>query len=278
MLDNKLQTNSKIAIIAGNGDLPKIIIKKLQEQQRAFLVILIKGEKSNQDFLDFDHKIIGFGEISRIINILKTEQIQELVFAGGVTKPSMSGMKVDIKGAVLLSKILGNKFFGDDNLLSTIIGFFEKEGFKIVAVNQVVDDLLAKSGVMGKVKPNLSAQSDIEIGKNALQIMSELDMGQAIVVQQKQIIAMEAVEGTDQLIKRSSNLQFSQGQKAVLVKMKKQNQNTKIDLPALGVQTIQNLADSGFCGVAVEANSCLIINQTAVISLADNLGLFIIGI
>jgi DUF1009 family protein len=270
--------NSKLAIIAGKGDLPKMIIKKCQEQSREFLVILINGEPSNVDFFGYNHHIIGFGEISKILGILKDNQIKELVFAGGVTKPSMAGMKVDAKGAVLISKILGNKFFGDDNLLSTIINFFEKEGFKIIGADQIIDDLLAGKGIFGNIKPSSEMLKDIEIGQNALQTMSDLDIGQAIVVQQKQIVGVEAIEGTDALIKRCADLQFKQGSKAVLVKMKKHNQNTKIDLPALGVETIKNLAKSGFSGVAVQAGSCLIINQKEVVKLADELGLFVVGV
>lgn len=267
----------KIAIVAGKGDLPKMIIKKCQEQNRQFIVILINGEASNASFLEHNHYIINFGEIAKVLEILKTNQIEELVFAGGITKPSMAGIKVDKKGAILLSKILGNKFFGDDNLLSTIINFFEKEGFRVVGADKIIDDLLAKKGVFGKIKPDAAMLQDIEIGKNALCVMSDLDIGQAIAVQQKQVIGVEAIEGTDELIKRCSNLQFKKGSRAVLVKMKKKNQNTKIDLPALGVKTIKNLADSGFCGVAVQADFCLIINQKEVVDLADELGLFVIG-
>lgn len=274
MQDNK----EKLAIIAGKGELPKMIIKKCQQQDREFLVILIENEPSNSDFTEFNPHIIGFGEISKALEILKTNNVKELVFAGGVTKPSMAGMKVDRKGAFLVSKILGNKFFGDNNLLSTIINFFEKEGFKVVGADQIIDDLVAKKGVLGSVKLSSEMQKDIEIGHHALEVMSDLDIGQSIVVQQKQIVGVEAIEGTDALIKRCKDLQFKQGSKMVLVKMKKQNQNTKIDLPALGVQTIENLANSGFAGVAVQANYCLIINQKEVIKLADEKGIFVIGI
>ena len=165
--------NPKLAIVAGKGDLPKMIIKKCQEQGREFIVILINGEPSNVDFLEYDHHIVGFSEVSRILNILKTNQIKELVFAGGVTKPSMSGIKADGKGAVLLTKILGNKFFGDDNLLSTIINFFEQEGFKVIGADKIIDDLLAQKGFMGNVKSDSAMQKDIEIG----QTFSEENIG-----------------------------------------------------------------------------------------------------
>ncbi|MFT6333075.1 MAG: DUF1009 family protein [Lentimonas sp.] len=274
----KNSKKTKLAIIAGKGDLPKMIIKKCQEEGREFVVILIKDEPSNVDFLEFNHHIIGFGEISKILGILKNNDVKELVFAGGVSKPSMSGMKVDKKGAVLVSKIVGNKLFGDNNLLSTIINFFEKSGFKVVGADKIIDDLVAKRGVLGKIKPSAAMQKDIEIGQNSLKVMSDLDIGQAIVVQQKQIVGVEAIEGTDALIKRCADLKLEKGEKPILVKMKKQNQSTKIDLPALGVQTIENLIESGFAGVVVQADFCLIINQKEVVKLADEKGIFLIGV
>jgi DUF1009 family protein len=221
MQDNK----NNLAIFAGKGDLPKMIIKKCQEQNRKFFVVLIRGEKSNDDFLDFPHQIIDFGIVNKTLAALKNNQIKEVVFAGGITKPSMANIKVDAKGAILISKILGNKLFGDDNLLSTIINFFNKEGFKVVGADEIIDDLLVKKGILGEIKPDEEFYKDIEIGKNALVVMSDLDIGQAIVVQQKQITGVEAIEGTDALIKRCKNLQFPDGRKAVLVKMKKQNRD-----------------------------------------------------
>lgn len=274
MQDNQ----GNLAIFAGKGDLPKMIIKKCQEQKRKFLVLLINGENSNADFMGFPHQIIDFGTVNKTLSVLKDHQIKELVFAGGITKPSMANIKVDSKGAVLISKILGNKLFGDDNLLSTIINFFNKEGFKVVGAEEIVDDLLAGAGVLGDIKPEKGFYEDITIGKNALDIMSDLDIGQAVAVQQKQIIGVEAIEGTDALIARCKNLQFPEGRKAVLIKMKKQNQSTKIDMPALGAATIENLYSAGFAGIAVQADSCLIINQKEVLRLANLYGLFVVGV
>ena len=275
---SKNSKKTKIAIIAGRGDLPKMLIKKCQEENREFFLVLIKGEESNKDFVKFEHTEINFGEISKILAILKEQKVKELVFVGGVSKPSMSGIKVDKKGAVLLSKIVGNKFFGDNNLLSTIINFFEKEGFKVVGADEVIDDLVAKKGVLGKVKPSAKNNKDIEMGVNALKLMSDLDIGQALAVQQGQIIGVEAIEGTDALINRCTKLQFPKGERAVLVKMKKQNQSTKIDLPAFGIETVNNLAKAGFAGVALQAGYCLIINQKEVLKAADAKGIFILGI
>ena len=267
-----------IAIIAGKGDLPKMLIKKCQEIGRQFLVILIAGELSNQEFLQFPHKIIEIGHISEVIKILRENNINELVFAGGIAKPSMANLKVDAKGAILMSKILGNKLFGDDNLLTTINNFFQKEGFKIIGAEEIIDDLLAKKGILGEIKPAEEFLQDIEIGKNALKIISDLDIGQAVVVQQKQIIGVEAIEGTDALIARCGALKFKTGRTPILIKMKKVGQNNKIDLPSLGVATIENLARNNFAGIVIEAGSTLIINQKEVIKSANQSRLFILSI
>lgn len=267
-----------LGIVAGKGDLPKLIIEKCQKQNRNFLLILLEGEESNKDYLSYPHHIIHIGYISKILQILRDNKVQELVFAGGITKPSMAGMKVDGKGAILLSKIVGAKLFGDDNVLKTVINFFEKENFKIIGAEEIVDNLIAKSGTIGSITVNKEFYEDIEIGQNALKIISDLDVGQAIVVQQKQIIGIEAIEGTDALIARCGALKFENGRKPILIKMKKIGQNTKVDLPSLGVSTIRNLNQAGFAGVIVEADSSLIINQKEVIKQADEYGLFLLGI
>ena len=267
-----------LAIVAGRGDLPKMIIEKCQKNGNPFFLILLEGENSNSDFISYPHHVVHIGHTGKILKILRDNKATEIVFAGGINKPSMSNMKVDAKGTVLLSKILGAKLFGDDNVLSTVMNFFEKEGFKFLGADEIIDDLVAKAGVLGELKPEKDFWQDITIGKNAIKIISELDIGQSLVVQQKQIIGVEAIEGTDALIERSGNLQFKIGRKPVLIKMKKIGQNIKADLPSLGVQTIHNLHKANFAGIAVEAGSSLIINQKEVIRLANEYGLFLVGI
>lgn len=276
MTENAIELRP-LAIIAGRGDLPKMIIKKCQEINRPFVVLLIEGEASNGEFLQYHHHIVHIGYISRVLQILRAEKIAEIVMAGGISKPSMANIKVDGKGAILLSKIIGARLFGDDNVLSAVINFFEKEGYRIVGPEKIIDDLLVSKGILTACKPNADFLKDIELAKKALQIISELDVGQGVVVQQNQILGIEGVEGTDALIERCGALQMKIGRSAVLVKMKKINQNTKVDLPSLGVKTIENLYRAGFAGMAAQAGSSLIINQKEVVRLANQYGLFLIG-
>lgn len=273
-----LNKKDSLAIIAGKGDLPKMIAKKCQDTKRPFAIFLIKDEAKEEDFSQYSYNIVPIGYIGQLLKLMKKENVRDMVFAGGVSKPSMANLKADGKGAFLISKILAAKLFGDDNLLSTITNFFKKEGFNIVGAHEIIADLTTQKGFLGKIEPDKSSLKDIEIGANALKIMSELDIGQAIAVQQKNIIGVEAIEGTDALLDRCEEIQLKTGKKPVLIKMKKANQNTKIDLPSLGVNTIENLHRANFAGVALEAGSSIIINQKEVIKLADAYGLFVIGV
>ncbi len=267
-----------ICIIAGKGDLPKMAIKKLQLENKKFQLILIEGQEYDEDIKQHPHVFFSFGYVGKFLEFLKNQNISKIVMTGSVKKPSLSELKCDKVGLVLVSKILKKKIFGDDNSLSTIINFFEKRGFKIIGIEEIIDDLLASRGILGEVSPSKENIKDVEIGKNALKITSNLDLGQSIIVQQKVILAIEGLEGTDELIKRSKNIQFQSGSKAILVKMKKINQNKKVDLPAFGIDTVKNLVKNNFAGAALEADSCLIINKKEILEYANKYKIFILGV
>jgi len=267
-----------LAIIAGNGDLPKLIIAECERRKSDFIVILIEGEPSNVHYKSYNHYIVSIGSLGKLLTIFKQNKVQQIVFVGGIQKPSFSNLKVDKKGAVLLSKLISNKIFGDNNILTTITNYFSKEGFKIVGANDIVQDIIAEKGVLTKTKPSKSDLADIKMGENAIKLMSELDIGQAVVVQNKQIIGVEAIEGTDELIKRCGKIRFEKVSKPILIKIKKQNQNTKIDLPTIGVKTINNLIAANFAGIAIKSGSTLIIDKEKIIDLANKNKLFIIAI
>jgi DUF1009 family protein len=267
-----------LAIIAGNGSLPKLIIEECKKKKRDFVIILVAGNSNHSEYKKYNNHVIEIGYVSKALKVLKDNKVKEIVFAGGIKKPSFSHVKVDRKGAVLLSKIVANKIFGDNNILTTITNFFDKEGFKILGANDIINNIVVKKGSLTNKKASKADLENIKIGQEALNTMSDLDVGQSIVVQQKQIIAIEAIEGTDELIKRCSKIQFEKGSKSILVKIKKQNQNTKIDLPTIGEKTISNLVKSSFTGIAIKAGSTLIIDKDKVVALANKNNLFIVAI
>ncbi len=272
MLDNNLEP---IAIFAGRGNLPKMLIEDCQNKGRRFFIFLLEGENYEIDYSQFNPIKIAYGEMEKFLTIMKQQQICNLVFIGGVTKPNFSAIKVDKTGAILLAKILANKILGDDAVLSTVIKFLEKQGLKIVPIDDLLDCAVSKKGTLTEIEPKAENIDDINLGIKAIKRFSEFDVGQSLVIAQKQIIAIEALEGTDEMIKRCRNLNIDYKNKAVLVKMKKAKQSMKADLPTIGVTTIHNCFESGISGIAIQSGSTLVLEKDLVIQTANKLGLFL---
>jgi hypothetical protein len=264
-----------LAIFAGRGILPKMLIEDCQKKGRKFLLLLLESENYEIDYSPFAPVKLPYGAVETFLEIVKKNGIKNLVFIGAVNKPNFSSLKVDKKGAILLAKILANKILGDDAVLRTVIGFFEKEGLKILPIHQLLDCVLSVKSTLTAAFPNRENLEDIALGVKTIKVFSQFDVGQSLVLAQKQIIAVEALEGTDAMIKRCGELQFDYKKNAILVKMKKRGQSMKADLPTIGVETVKNSAAAGIVGIAIQANSTLVLNRDEVIKKADELGLFL---
>ena len=227
-----MQDNSNlfpIAIFAGRGQLPKILIEDCLKKNRRFIVFLLVGEHYEIDYSQYNPTLIGYGEVEKFFDQLHRHNIKHLVFIGAVNKPNFSSLRVDKKGAILLSKIIANKILGDDAVLRTVVKFFEKEGLTILRIDELLDCIISTKSTITKILPTPQNLIDIEIGSKAIRHFSKFDVGQSIVVSQKQIIAVEAVEGTDSMIKRCGDLNIDFAKNAVLIKMKKrQSRKTRI--------------------------------------------------
>ena len=166
----------------------------------------------------------------------------------------------------------------DDALLSLIVNELEDEGFRVVGADDVLGDLLVEAGPLGRLVPTPQAAADIDIGVKVIAALGALDIAQAVVIQHGRVLGIEAAEGTDALIDRCAALQSSEWPGAVLVKLRKPGQERRVDLPAIGAPTIARAADAGFVGIAIESAGTLVMDRGAVISSADQRGLFVIAI
>jgi DUF1009 family protein len=267
-----------LAIIAGRGNLPKMLIDACQKRGQVFKLFLMEGEDYEIDYSSFAPTLLKYGSVEFFLGCLKENNIKNLVFIGAINKPNFSAIKVDKKGAILLAKILANKILGDDAVLRTVMKFLEKEGLEFIAIENLLDCVISKKGTLSKAQPSEDNLADIDLGVKAIKSFSTFDVGQALIVAQKQIIAVEALEGTDEMIKRCEKLNFPYKEKAVLIKMKKYNQSKKADLPTIGVRTIENCAAAKIGGIAIQANSTLVLDKDEVIKKADELGLFLVVI
>ena len=272
-----IKQTHKLGIVAGNGSLPMALIKECQKQNRPFCVLALKGH-ANPDLIpaDVSVKWIRLGAVGQGFAEMKKQGVGEIVLIGGVRRPSLKELCPDLRGLKFFAKI-GIKALGDDGLLRAVIKEIESEGFKVVGIDDIMPSLLAPKGVLGSIQPNEADTSDMKRGFEVAKLLGKADVGQAVIVQQGLVLSVEGIEGTAQLIKRTKELKRS-GDGGVLVKVSKPQQERRVDLPTIGPNTIQDIKDAGFKGIAIEANSVLIAECEQTIKLADKLGIFIVGI
>ena len=267
---------SKLALIAGNGKLPLEIRNHCNQSGRRLLIIGLESFANPDDYEHDDFIIANIGEVGKILSALKKNKVEEIVLAGGIKRPSIKELKTDLQGLKFISE-LALKSSSDNTILTLIIKKFESNGYKVIGPQDVMPDLLFAEGVYGKIKPSSDDMKDIQRGIEVAKALGSVDVGQAVVVQEGIVLAVESIEGTDAVLQRANSL-MKKGKAPILVKIVKPGQEKRIDFPTIGLQTIEQLKINGIKGIAVEANGILIIEKERVIKEADNQKIFIVGV
>jgi DUF1009 family protein len=265
-----------IALFAGKGELPRILINAFKSENRPFLILAFKGQTEENLVKDHPHIWLYFGEAGKALRYMQENHIQDIVMAGTITRPAMSEVRPDWEGVKWLTKI-GSKALGDDNLLKLLIHMIEERGYRIVGPDDILADLLAPEGLFTSHEPDEQAWQDIGRGIDVLTALGPADVGQAVVIQEGLVLGVEAIEGTDALIERAGALQ-RQGLGGILVKTAKRQQEKRVDLPVIGVETVRQAAKAGLRGIAIEAGRTLILNRGDLLKLAEEKSLFILSL
>ncbi len=263
---------SIVGIIAGNGSLPISLAESFIKQGGQCYIAALEGEADPILYKNLTHQFFKIGMVRPIIEYFRKYDVKNIILAGGVKRPNLRSIKVDLMGSRLLARILKQKFLGDDKLLSVVTDFLEEKGFQVVSSYEI---LSAKKDVMTIIVPSATDNTDIELGMKLLDSIGHLDVGQSVIVDNGYIIGIEAAEGTDNLIKRCSYLRKN-STGGVLIKMMKKGQDTRIDIPTIGPETIKNLANYGYKGVAIQKEKVMVIELERTIELANKCRLFII--
>ena len=200
----------------------------------------------------------------------------ETILIGTIRRPSLADLMPDLRTSAFFARI-GLKSLGDDGILRALVKEIESENIRVVGIQDVLPDLLVKEGILTKHKPDKQALADIKRGSEVAMELGRLDVGQSVIVQQGLVLGVEGIEGTDKLIERCGTYQ-RKGSGAILIKLRKPQQDMRIDLPTIGTATIENLHQNGMRGIAVHAGNALIVDEENVIKLADKYGMFITGI
>ena len=255
--------------------MPVEIIKHCNELGREIFVVGIEPFAKEEELKDAPHVFTKIGEAGKILKAMSQNDVHDIVLAGGIKRPSFKELIPDWEGAKLMAKLAIRKM-SDNNMFRAVMDEIERRGFHVVGIEEVVPEMMFSEGVYGKVKPSDDDMDDIRRGITVARALGSVDVGQATVVQEGMVLAVEAVEGTDMMLSRAATVK-KQGKAPVMVKILKPGQDMRVDLPAIGLQTIEQLKKYGIKGIAVEAGGILLIEREAVIKLADESGIFIIG-
>lgn len=265
-----------LALLAGRGRLPLQVVSACQHRNIPFLVVAFEGQTDPQFVQQHRHVWVRMGAIGNILDILKHQGVDKIVMAGSLKRPSFTELGLDKTGLSWLAKI-GIKAFGDDGLLSGVIKMLEGEGFQVLSAPDLIDDLLCPQGILTTQTLNDQDWQDVTRGVGVLKTLGSMDVGQAVVVSDGLVLGIEALEGTAALIERCGTLNRSHGH-GVLIKMAKSGQSLKVDLPTVGLETVRQIKEAGFRGMALQAKVTQILDRERVIMEANAAGIFIVGI
>ena len=266
----------RLGIVAGGGRLPQRLVEACRAAGRDVFVLALEGAAQPETVRGVPHAWCRMGAAVKGLSLLRENNVTELVLAGSVRRPSLSTLRPDWRAAKLFTRI-GYRAIGDDGLLSAVVRELEHEGFRVLGVDQLLDGELVGEGPLGTVKPNSQSEADIERGLCIARALGALDIGQAVVVQQGLVLGVEAIEGTDELLRRCAALR-REGPGGVLVKIVKPGQERRADRPTIGRRTVALAATAGLAGIAVEAGATIVLDRDELIGAADLAGLFVIGV
>jgi DUF1009 family protein len=263
-----------IGLIAGNGAFPLEFARVVKASGRQLVIVAHEGE-TDRSIESFGVPVtwVRVGQIGKIREVLQKERVAEAVLLGGITKTSFfTGARPDMLGLKLLATVMVRS---DDNLLRTIAGAFEEVGIQIVSSVPYLAGLTAPAGVLGRSQPTSEELADVRYGFELAKNLGRFDVGQTVVVKDRIVLALEAIEGTDACIKRGAEL--GKGG-TVVVKVVKPGQDQRFDLPAAGPRTIEVCASHKVRVLAVEAGGTLLTDRARMITLADKAGVVVIGV
>ncbi len=262
-----------IGLIAGNGTFPVSFAREARKRGYAVSAVAHKGETLPELADEVDAFVwIRVGQVGKMVKTLRRAGVKRAVMAGGINKSrSLSSLRPDFKGMRLLRRALGK---GDDALLRNLAAEFEAVGIEIVPSTLFLERILAHPGLMAGPPPGKQALEDIRLGCKVLAALGPLDVGQGVVVEAGIVLAVEAVEGTDAAVTRAGEIGSGA---AVVVKAAKRGQDMRFDVPAVGPRTIEVMATSGACTLAIEAGSSLILEDERFFELARKHQVTVVG-
>jgi DUF1009 family protein len=264
----------RLGLIAGKGNLPVILASEANSKGVTIISIAFTQE-SAESLRPFSEMVYQYsiGEAGKILKSLKKEGIQDVLMVGKVEKGFLfQNLKFDLTAIKILSRL---KNRNDDTIMIAIIHELEREGMRVVDQRLFLKSLFPSKGILTKNTPDEREKRDIEYGFRVAKEIAALDIGQTVVVKDQAILSVEAIEGTDEAIRRGCCLCRSG---AVIVKVAKPNQDPRFDIPTIGITTIETIREGKGSALALEAEKTIVINKDKVVKIAEDYGISITAV
>jgi len=270
-----MQIKQKLGLIAGNGDLPRAVAEEARARGYEIIAIGLEplAEKSLSSVVD-EIRWINVGKLGQVINFLKRSGVKEAVMAGKVPKSLLYKSKItpDLRAVKFL---LSLKDKSDDSILLALAKELKKEGVTLLNTTDFTTSLLAPEGVLTKKGPTEDEWKDIAFGWRIAKEIGRLDIGQTVIIRNQAVMAIEAIEGTDEAIKRGGTLA---GSGAVVIKVSKPQQDMRFDVPVVGLDTLRSMLEVKARVLAVDSGKSIIIGKEKLIKEAEKAGVAIVGV
>ena len=260
-----------IGLIFGDTSFPIEVLKKIKKKRFNYVIIdLSKSKKFKKDKKSYS---VSIGEFGKIIDILKDNKCKKVLFAGKVSKPNFSRLKLDLKGIYYIPRIIKASKIGDAAILKEIINIFKQQSIKTISSITFNKELSLKRGNYSKIKPNKEDKKDIKKAIITLNKLGKYNFSQGTVVRNKKVIAIEGRDGTEKMLKKCRSKKFRNN--GVLVKFPKKKQDLRIDLPTVGLKTLIQCKLAGLKGIVLKSKQNVLLDKSKCINLANRNKMFI---
>jgi UDP-2,3-diacylglucosamine hydrolase len=268
-----------IGILAGGGEFPREIAESAAARGCPVHIVAIDGE-ADGDFSSFPVTRVNWGQLGGMLRAFKDAGTQDLVIVGHVRRPDLMRLKMDMgffMNLPAIAKIIAAG--GDDGVLRRVVRFFEGHGLTVIGPAMAAPELVIGKGLLGSSTPSERDDRDIELGFSLVRALGPYDIGQSVIVRDGVVEAIEGAEGTDRMLERTAAERRSREIRSggVLVKRTKPGQDLRVDMPAIGPETVARVVEAGLNGIAVEADGVLVTGRFETIHRADEADVFVVG-
>lgn len=263
-----------LGIIAGSGDFPIIVAegaKRVGVEKIVVAAIIGETDKAIERVADVV-VWINLGQLNEMIHCFKANGSESVVMAGQITPTKLfAKLKLDLRMTEIMSQVA---FRGAEPLFGKIAEELAKDGLQIIDSTEFVVDQLAEDRVMTTVSPDESEEKDIQKGRELARSIADLDIGQTIIIKDRVVVAVEAIEGTNETIRRAGQLA---GPGTIVIKVSKSKQDKRFDMPVVGMETLQVMQESGAKILALDSGGAIMINKQEMLSFCDSNGIVVAG-